>query len=46
MENYWINTISCSKQFGMPSGHSSSALLFSIILFLDVFHGEPLRNLT
>ena len=35
-----IEPISCSKAFGNPSGHSSASALFSIALFLDVFHGK------
>ena len=36
-----IISYSCSKGFGNPSGHSSAAWSFAIILFLDIFHGMP-----
>ena len=39
-----IIPISCSKEFGNPSGHSSASSLFSIFLILDAFHGTPLRS--
>lgn len=35
---------SCSKGFGNPSGHSSASAVFSIVLFLDYFHGNPIRS--
>lgn len=35
-----IISYSCSKGFGNPSGHSSAAWSFAIILFLDTFHGR------
>jgi len=39
-----IHSYSCSKGFGSPSGHSSSAWSFPIILFLDIFHGMPIKG--
>ena len=36
----YIYGIKCSSEFGNPSGHSLSSALFSIMLFLDVFHDE------
>ena len=46
MEANIIHPIKCSKAFGNPSGHSSSAAMISIVLILDVFHGRAhnLRN--
>jgi membrane-associated phospholipid phosphatase len=38
-----IKPISCSKGFGNPSGHSSASSLIAIVLFLDYFHGTPLK---
>jgi len=35
----------CSKEFGKPSGHSLSACLISIFLFLDLFHGEDIDQI-
>lgn len=34
-----ITPIHCSKEFGSPSGHSSSALSISIVVFFEVMHG-------
>jgi len=31
---------SCSKEFGNPSGHSYSAAMVFIVLYLDLIHGE------
>ncbi|MFN9906341.1 MAG: DUF6570 domain-containing protein, partial [bacterium] len=39
-----IQPITCSKGFGNPSGHSSSASLFAIVVFLDYFHGTPIET--
>jgi hypothetical protein len=39
-----IQPFSCSKGFGNPSGHSSAAAVFSIVLFLDYFHGNPIKS--
>jgi membrane-associated phospholipid phosphatase len=39
-----IKPISCSKEFGNPSGHASASALFSLFLILDLFHGSPLRS--
>ena len=36
-----VVSYSCSVGFGNPSGHSSAAWAFAIILFLDIFHGTP-----
>lgn len=35
----------CSKEFGNPSGHSLSSMLFAIGLFLDTFHGASVKSL-
>ena len=32
--------LDCSSVYGMPSGHSSSAVILSTVLILDFFHGE------
>ena len=40
-----IEALSCSKEFGNPSGHSSAAFATSIVLFLDIFHGINLLTL-
>lgn len=45
MENEYIDSDSCSKEFGMPSGHSSAAWTFATLIFLDLFHGAPLSYL-
>lgn len=37
-----VEARSCSREFGNPSGHSSSAWAFALVLFLDFFHGETL----
>ncbi len=34
----------CSKEFGYPSGHSHASAIFSIMLFLDIFHGKDILN--
>ena len=34
-----IIPLSCSNEFGNPSGHSAIASQFAISFFLDVFHG-------
>lgn len=43
---YMINSniipVSCSKAFGTPSGHSSSSMMFAIIVFMDIFHSKSL----
>lgn len=39
-----IRPFSCSIGFGNPSGHSSSASLFAVLLYLDLFHGSPVSN--
>ena len=36
-----IHAYHCSKEFGNPSGHSSSACLISVLLYLDI--GQNLR---
>ena len=36
----YIRAESCSTEFGNPSGHSLSSALFSIMLFLDMFHDQ------
>lgn len=36
-----IHCISCSHEFGNPSGHSSAAALFTILLYFDIFYGIP-----
>lgn len=35
-----IYPYTCSKGFGMPSGHSSASVLIGIVIFLDIFHGK------
>jgi membrane-associated phospholipid phosphatase len=40
-----IEALSCSKEFGNPSGHSSAAFATSIVLFLDIFHGINLLTI-
>ncbi len=45
MENQDIKIDNCGKEFGMPSGHSSAAWTFAILVFLDFFHGAPLNYL-
>ena len=35
-----IHPFKCSTSFGCPSGHSTSAALASVAIFLDIFHGE------
>jgi len=45
MENQFIKSDNCSKEFGMPSGHSSAAWTFAILVFFDFFHGAPLNYL-
>ena len=45
MENQYIKSENCNKEFGMPSGHSSAAWTFAILVFLDFFHGAPLNYL-
>lgn len=40
MEQGKIHPISCSKEFGKPSGHSSAAWAISIVVFLDLMHGK------
>ena len=39
-----VHSYACAKGFGSPSGHSSSAWSFPIILFLDIFHGMPIKE--
>jgi hypothetical protein len=39
-----IEPVGCSKAFGNPSGHSSSAILIFIVGFLDFFHGLPVKS--
>jgi len=39
-----VHSYTCAKGFGSPSGHSSSAWSFPIILFLDIFHGMPIKE--
>jgi membrane-associated phospholipid phosphatase len=39
-----VHSYGCAKGFGSPSGHSSSAWSFPIILFLDIFHGMPIKE--
>lgn len=35
-----VKTYTCSKQFGMPSGHSSASWCLTMAFFLDMFHGR------
>ena len=35
-----IKPLKCSTSFGCPSGHSTAAALGSVVVFLDIFHGE------
>jgi membrane-associated phospholipid phosphatase len=35
-----IHPFTCSKQFGMPSGHSSASWTITMCFFLDMFHGK------
>lgn len=35
-----IYPYTCSKAFGMPSGHSSAAFAIGLVIFLDIFHGK------
>lgn len=37
-----ITPLQCSKSFGNPSGHSHNAAFFTLVLFLDIFHGRTL----
>ena len=32
--------LACVKSFGDPSGHSSASAMVSLMLFLDIFHGN------
>ena len=41
-----VRAVSCSREFGNPSGHSSAAWFFALMLFLDLFHGDTLTQLT
>ena len=36
-----IKPLSCSSEFGNPSGHSEASILVGLGVFLDVFHGVP-----
>ena len=36
-----IYCVSCSKEFGNPSGHSTAASMISFVLFFDLFYGIP-----
>ena len=44
MLNKLIDPISCSKEFGMPSGHSSASVAMAIVCFLDLFYGSPIKS--
>ena len=35
-----IIPMTCSKAFGLPSGHSSASNMLPLVLFLDIFHGN------
>lgn len=35
-----IQPLKCSTSFGCPSGHATAASFSSVVVFLDVFHGE------
>lgn len=39
-----IKPVYCSREFGNPSGHSLAAALFSIVVFLDLYHASPIRS--
>jgi membrane-associated phospholipid phosphatase len=39
-----IKPISCSREFGNPSGHSLAASFFAVAVFLDVFHGTSISE--
>ena len=39
-----ISPFKCSTSFGNPSGHSSSASVIAIVLYLDLFHGSPVSS--
>ena len=39
-----IHPWTCSKEFGNPSGHAMASSIFSIVLFLDIFHGKPIKG--
>jgi membrane-associated phospholipid phosphatase len=36
----------CPTSFGNPSGHSITASMFGIVLFLDIFHGKGFEGYT
>ena len=36
-----IETMQAKAIFGNPSGHALAAVVASIVIFLDVFHGSP-----
>ena len=40
-----IQPLSCSKEYGNPSGHSSAAWATALVLFLDIFHGKSLLKI-
>jgi hypothetical protein len=40
-----ITPVHCSKAFGNPSGHSHGINLFCTLVFLDLFHGVPVKLL-
>jgi hypothetical protein len=40
-----ITGVGCSKAFGNPSGHSSGINLFCTVVFLDLFHGNPVKRM-
>jgi membrane-associated phospholipid phosphatase len=44
MIEFKIKPVGCSKAFGSPSGHASSAILIFIVAFLDFFHGLPVKS--
>ena len=41
-----VDAMRCERQFGSPSGHSSGASVFLIMMTLDIFHGTKLPNVS
>lgn len=44
MINGKIKPYTCSTAFGNPSGHSSSASTFGLLIYLELFHATPISN--
>ena len=45
LENRNIKPLSCSKEYGNPSGHSSAAMTFSVVLLLEYFRGKTMNEI-